>query len=93
MDDAAATEMPRYECRKTVWALRIAELKQTGDLDTESDGSLLLVPAEAGYAPFRVDPEYVRKHNPKAGGYYVVYLDGYTSWSPAEAFETGYTRI
>lgn len=28
-----------------------------------------------------------------SGGYYVRYQDGYESWSPAEAFETGYVRI
>lgn len=27
-----------------------------------------------------------------AGGYYVRYQDGYESWSPAKAFEEGYTR-
>ena len=27
------------------------------------------------------------------GGYLVVYEDGFRSWSPAEAFEGGYTRI
>lgn len=27
------------------------------------------------------------------GGYYVHYSDGYESWSPAGAFEEGYTRL
>lgn len=27
------------------------------------------------------------------GGYYVRYEDGFESWSPAEAFEKGYTRL
>jgi hypothetical protein len=27
------------------------------------------------------------------GGYFVVYDDGYTSYSPAAAFESGYSRI
>lgn len=27
------------------------------------------------------------------GGYYVRYEDGFESWSPARAFEDGYTRI
>jgi hypothetical protein len=27
------------------------------------------------------------------GGYYVVYEDGYKSFSPASAFENGYTRL
>jgi hypothetical protein len=57
------------------------------------DGGTTIVPADLGYVPFRVDAEYVRKHNPQAGGYYVVYQDGYKSFSPADAFEGGYTRI
>lgn len=35
---------------------------------------------------------YAEKHDPRAGGYYVMYPDGYTSWSPASAFEQGYTQ-
>ena len=35
----------------------------------------------------------LKKHDPQIGGYYVVYPgDGYKSWSPAQAFEEGYTR-
>ena len=30
---------------------------------------------------------------PRVGGYYVVYADGYKSFSPATAFEEGYTKI
>lgn len=40
-----------------------------------------------------VAAEYVEKHKPTVGGYYVRYADGYESYSPAEAFEGGYTRI
>ena len=29
----------------------------------------------------------------QVGGYYVVYTGGYKSWSPAEAFEDGYTKV
>jgi hypothetical protein len=32
------------------------------------------------------------KHAPQVGGYYVRYPDGYESWSPAKAFEEGYTE-
>lgn len=91
-------EMPRYKSHKEVWALKIAKVEPSaGDHaaapDGETDGGAIITPAEEGYAPFRVDREYVRKHEPKAGGYYVVYADGYKSWSPAEAFEAGYTKI
>jgi hypothetical protein len=55
-------------------------------------------PFDEGFAHrFRLDdgslvgyPQGKCPANP-VGGYYVVYEDGYTSWSPAEAFEGGYT--
>ena len=40
-----------------------------------------------------VDDSYIMKHSPRLGGYYVIYQDGYESWSPAEAFENGYTLV
>jgi hypothetical protein len=51
-----------------------------------------ITPVEEGYAALPVTFEYLRKHKPQVGGYYVVYADGYKSWSPAQAFEEGYTR-
>ena len=86
-------EMPKYECHKQVWALKIAELRRTGSENEESDGGLIIVPADGGYGAFKVDRDYVAKHKPQIGGYYVVYADGYKSFSPAEAFESGYTRV
>ena len=53
----------------------------------------MITPAEEGYAPFRVDWEYMHKHKPEVGGYYVVYEDGYKSFSPAKAFEDGYAAV
>lgn len=81
MEEAQA-EMPKYECHKRVWALRIAAI----------DGTRI-TPEEKGYAPFDVSEEYIAKHSPHVGGYYVVYGDGYKSFSPAKAFEDGYTRV
>lgn len=74
--------MPRYRCHKEVWALKIAAI----------DGDVI-TPADAGYAPFQLMPEYFEKHKPRVGGYYVMYADGYASFSPAKAFEDGYTLI
>ncbi len=53
----------------------------------------LITPEEDGYAPFPVDAAYIRKHQPQVSGYFVVYEDGYKSFSPAAAFESGYTKI
>lgn len=75
-------EMPRYVSHKQVWALRIKSI----------DGATI-TPEDEGYAPFDVDGKYLTKHTPHVGGYYVVYGDGYCSFSPAAAFESGYTRI
>jgi hypothetical protein len=52
-----------------------------------------IIHPDGDFSPIRVDGEYLRKHSPKAGGYYVVYADGYASFSPPEPFEAGYTRI
>jgi hypothetical protein len=53
----------------------------------------LIVPADPLYAALEVDAEFLAKHNPVPGGYFVVYEDGYRSYSPAAAFEAGYTLI
>ncbi len=92
LGETAATEMPRYRCHKEVWALKIAAVEDPIKPGNESDGSRVLSFTEP-YAPKRVDADYVRKHGPTAGGYFVVYKDGYQSFSPAEAFEDGYTRL
>ena len=88
-------EMPRYKSHKEVWALKIASISYDRDdakaEGRETDGSAVITPEEDGYAPFKVPHDYVRKHKPEAGGYYVVYSDGYKSFSPAKAFEEGYT--
>jgi hypothetical protein len=83
-----AAEMPRYKCHKEVWALKLS-----GVAPQNEDGSTWLYPENKIYAPFLVGAEYVKKHRPTVGGYYVVYKDGYKSFSPADAFEDGYTLI
>lgn len=98
--------MPRYKCHKEVWALKIAEVRPSdlrmltaNEIDNLPIGEFtalgegIIIPVEEGYGPIRVDTQYMLKHNPQPGGYYVVYEDGYKSFSPAEAFEGGYTRI
>lgn len=90
----AERAMPKYQSHKQVWALKIADLtKPALAVNEEWDGTMYIHPEENGYAPFPVSGDYMRKHEPKVGGYYVVYADGYKSWSPAEAFESGYTRL
>ncbi len=82
--------LPMYRSHKVVHALRIAEIHPH---DAIYPPGAEIVPAEEGYAPFDVDGNYMAKHEPVVGGYYVVYEDGYKSFSPAEAFEEGYSLI
>ena len=79
-------EMPRYTCHKKVLALKIKSIQYHADL------SATITPDDEGYDSFIVDNDYLQKHSPQPGGYYVVYNDGYKSYSPAKAFEDGYTR-
>ena len=87
-------EMPKYKCHKEVWGLRIADIHFDGGC-TKLGGNVhaLLIPTDVRYAPIEVDREYVEKHKPEVGGYYVIYEGGYKSFSPADAFESGYSAI
>lgn len=80
-------QLPRYKCHKEVCALQIKSIQPV------VGGSAIITPVEGSYAPFTVDADYVAKHKPQATGFYVVYDDGYRSYSPSKAFEEGYTRI
>lgn len=78
----ASRELPKYQSHKQVWGLKIKSV----------DGQTI-TPSDDGYASFGVSAEYLEKHKPEAGGYYVVYEGGYKSFSPADAFEAGNAPI
>ena len=91
-------QLPQYQSHKKVWALKIKSAKyaagnRVAPPDTDTDGGMILEFEDDGYAPRRVERDYVNKHKPQPGGYFVVYEDGYQSWSPAKAFEDGYSKI
>lgn len=86
-NDTAQSEMPCYICHKQIEALKIAKIELIG---TPAAGKI--TPVEDGYGVFLVTFEYMEKHKPHVGGYFVRYKDGYCSFSPAKAFEEGYTK-
>ena len=83
--------LPKWQSHKIVEAGKI------GGIDRADGGGALLIldlPALHSTLEQRVDQAYLDKHDPQVGGYYVRYPgDGYESWSPAEAFEDGYTLL
>lgn len=84
MTPGAVPTLPRYQCHKIVQAAKILiVIRSAGkiSLDLEDIGAV------------EVSAEFDAKHHPKAGGYFIVYDDGYQSWSPGKAFEEGYTRL
>lgn len=84
--DKVLIELPRYRCHKEVRALKIkAVIPNPRGFELHFD--------DERFVPIEVSNEWVVKHNPYALGYFVVYEDGYQSYSPAHAFECGYTLI
>lgn len=79
-------DLPRWQCHKIVEAFKIRRVLY---LDDNVTVVLLGTNGEEG----DVGAEYEGKHTPVAGGYYVRYDDGYQSFSPAAAFEAGYTPL
>ena len=86
-DDAprASIEMPRYVSHKKVWALEIASIE-------EAAYKRRLIFKDKGYAPIYAEDEMFSRYRPVPGDFYVVYADGYKSFSPRKAFLEGYTR-
>lgn len=83
--------MLKFKSHKVVEAAKIKEIVRLGynaGTDTEDHGLIF----EDGDR-VRVAFDWLAKHAPKVGGYFVRYPDGYTSWSPAAAFEQGYTKV
>lgn len=90
----ASAEMPQYQCHKKVYALKISKVKQSSTTTPGGpQGTWDLIPEDKQYGAIVVPHEFVLKNNPQPGGYYVEYVDGYKSYSHAEAFESGYTII
>lgn len=83
--------MKEYKSHKAVIAAKILAM----DEDLPNGGYSLRLEG-GGFGAASTD--WVAKHSNNGaidlrGGYFVKYADGYTSWSPAAAFEEGYTAV
>ena len=79
-------EIPRYQSHKVVRAAKIIGVKQVG----AGKGAILGLDCDISVG---VNEEWLFKHSPYVGGYFVVYEDGYQSFSPADALDNGYFRL
>jgi len=84
-------EAPLYNCHKQVRAFKIEAINQISKEEGDPTPDAQLIPFDKDISPVTVSGEYMDKHSPYNGGYYVVYDEGYESFSPAEAFEKGYS--
>ncbi len=88
-------KLPQYQCHKKVRAGKIIYMRANGDGTHTLD---LVYPrfykgSEAVATEVEVPASYMSQHAPEIGGWFVVYEDGYQSYSPAKAFEVSYTLI
>lgn len=75
------TKLPQWRCHKIVSAAKIVAI----DFGTRLD----LMP----HGVVEVPPDWITSKHAEMGGYYVVYGDGYASFSPSKAFEEGYAPL
>ena len=80
------SDWPSYRCQRFVQALKIAEV------NVDAASQVWLVPEDTNYAEFKVDHDFVMKHKPEPGGYFVRFDQSHESWSPADLFENGFTE-
>ncbi len=86
--------MKKYKCHKEVMAAKITNVyrayrePRTNGVWYEDENAV-----DRDDSKLSVSNEWLEKHQPEEGGYLVEYEDGYISYSPAEAFEAGYTEL
>ncbi len=86
-------EMPLYQSHKKVRALKIKEIRLNVIVAGNTEPVSFIIFEQEEYGTHTLSKEFLAKHKPEVGGYLVRYDDGYLSYSPAKAFEEGYTRV
>lgn len=85
------SNMPLYECHKQVHALEIASV---GNYKNNPEMGRLIRTVNFTDGTSRdLTDDIFRRYLPQPGDFYVVYEDGYESFSPRKAFLDGYKAI
>lgn len=86
------SEIPQWQCHKIVQASKIIAMDELGKDDKDPSTTCFRWWLECGIM-INVSKSLASRGYPNTGDYYVLYADGYESWSPAKAFEEGYTKL
>lgn len=81
--------MKYYQCKKIVQAGRIIIVDDNGTLYLDENNKV--TPSEGWHN--RVAQMLIESNCHITDGYYVLYKDGFESWSPSDVFEEGYTEL
>jgi hypothetical protein len=81
--------LPRYKCHKIV---RAAQITTIVNLGVEFGMGCIDSSGNPAYDIY-VSHAWIDRHKPQIGGWVVQYDDAYLSYSPDDAFRSGYTRI
>ena len=80
--------LTKWVCKKQVWAEKIINIRFNPNGDPKIQWEL------ANGEMISVSPDLLcRGTTTPTGGYYVLYENGYESWSPADVFEAGYVKM
>ena len=87
--------LPKYQSHKIVQAAMIIAIGNTSGGADQGLYVELKYGFEGKTFSYRqkVSAEWFEKHDPQLGGFFVRYEDGYESYSPHNAFVTGYTAL
>ena len=96
--EASKSNLPKWQCHKIVGASRVVRI-----LTRPPDPGMALEDGEDRVMRFTLQLEcgdeiekdlgFMLRHKVEIGGFYVEYEDGYSSFSPAATFISGYTLI
>lgn len=88
-----AMKLPVWRSHKLVRASKILAIRNLNiHAEAAFQGHVQDWDVASGHT-LHIDQSVIRRNEPEVGDYFVLYEDGYRSWSPAAAFEGGYTQV
>lgn len=83
--------LPQY--RSITAPFTVVQALRIRDMTLMPRDGMLIIPFEPDMPPFEVSADWVELHEPRVGGYWMSYPDGFTGHLMAELFEQQYEKI